>query len=588
MKEELRKLSDRTSIKTQLVLLVGTSFTVVIIFIILFTYQRNSEIIIEQQTEKIHTLLTLENASLDEYLAEIDRFSLLLRNDGSFMQLIESEREFEYEDTSLVSTLLKSSFATRKDLISFYLYLIKTEKVFEIEATRRKVQSFTDPEIDELPGYDVFTKGKYYRLIEPHIEQGGFITFYRTIIKIQDQSPLAIVKLTMDNSYMDGLVSKYQDLEEDIYLFDSSNQMIYRQESVGRDERQIARMQDKVRNESNHSARMMIDKEEYLLIYNNQSSYGNQILLVKPLREIEGQLVETRNISIVIAVVAIMVTVLMAYIIISLVVNPLRKLAMNLKEVGSGDFKHTLEAGGSLEIVELTGEYNLMIQQIDRLIKETYVSKLNEKTSKLAALEAQLNPHFLYNALQAISSEALMNGQEQINYMVGALAGLLRYTIKGGDLVQLSDEVRYVKDYLLLQKARFEENLQYDIYVEDGVDLLLIPKISIQLLVENSIVHGMKGEKVGVYIQIQCYLKDERLHIVVKDDGNGMLKEEKEQIEESFGAQEKQRSSIGLYNLAHRLDLLYRQQATIRIETKEGQGTTVILTIPKMVERGSL
>ena len=175
-----------------------------------------------------------------------------------------------------------------------------------------------------------------------------------------------------------------------------------------------------------------------------------------------------------------------------------------------------------------------MVSHIDELINQNYVSEINEKTARLAALEAQLNPHFLYNTLQAIGTEALLNDQPQINRMLASLAANLRYSIKGGDPVRLKDEIVYVNNYIMLQKIRFEERLHVQIGISGEYDNFLIPKISIQTLVENSILHGFDDTTESISIHIRASRIGDLLQIQVTDDGCGIDEPHLKELKSEF------------------------------------------------------
>ena len=223
-----------------------------------------------------------------------------------------------------------------------------------------------------------------------------------------------------------------------------------------------------------------------------------------------------------------------------------------------------------------------MVSHIDELINQNYVSEINEKTARLAALEAQLNPHFLYNTLQAIGTEALLNDQPQINRMLASLAANLRYSIKGGDPVRLKDEIVYVNNYIMLQKIRFEERLHVQIGISGEYDNFLIPKISIQTLVENSILHGFDDTTESISIHIRASRKGDLLQIQVTDDGCGIdephLKELKSEFQNYLTPGHI--GKIGLANLYSRLQILYQGKASLEIESSPHQGTSVTLLLP--------
>lgn len=586
LKSFFYKKTNSIPLKTQLATLIIAIFSVIIVSIIFYNYQRNSQTILAQQTSTTTTLLKLETQILDVYFSEIDRYSLLLRHDISFMRIIKSKNPLDYSDQTTLQALLRSNFDSRNDLVSYRIYLVNQTTNYEIDSTRHKVQSFYFDSIEDLPNYDLFTKGLYYKSIEPSATEDSFITYYRTIINIENQQPLAIVELTFDTSYIQSLAKRHQDINELYCILDNTGQLLYTNNTLITDAI-IKKALIHYDSTNDNYFTIPISNEDYLSVYNTSSVHGYKLLNFKPLSAIDAQIAETRNISLFLAFIAIAVATILAILFISLVTRPLSTLAHRLRKVGSGNFTTTTDVGGSLEIANLSADFNTMIHQIDDLIKKTYISELNEKTSRLIALEAQLNPHFLYNTLQAISSEAIVNNQPKINFMITALASILRYSIKGGDFVTLDIEMNYVKDYLLLQQARFETQLTYNIDITDASTALFIPKISIQTLVENSIIHGMNGDTTSIHIDINCYTDHDMLIIIVHDNGNGISQSQLNLLNQNLlnkPIDSNHSTNIGLINLHSRLQILYDEQATFKITSTENKYTTVTLTIPIIKE----
>lgn len=584
---KLNKYLSHISLKTQLAILIISTFSIVIVAIIVYSNQRNLSTIVNQQTSTISSLLRLETQNIDSYLSEIDRYSLLLRHEESFMQIINNRQPLSYEDALVVQTLLRSNFDSRTDLISYRLYLVKKSMYFEIDAAKHKVQSFIKNDISTLPNYSDFTVGRFYKYLKPTQDPDSFLVFYRTIIDIETQEPLAIVELTFDTSFIRALISDRKDALELFSYVDDKGQLYYTNNDRLINQRYIDHSLPNVKTTSKGTVQTDIDGESYLVVSNTSLKYGYTLYNFKPLAQLDRQISDTRNISLALGFLSITVTTILAILLIRLVTTPLTTLAHQLRDVGSGNFTTPTHVGGSLEITKLAQDFNSMIYQIDDLINKTYKSELNEKTSRLIALEAQLNPHFLYNTLQAISAEAIINHQPKINYMVTALASIMRYTIKGGDFVTLSDELKYVNDYLLLQKARFEDNLSYELSIPEAAKGYFIPKISIQTLVENSIIHGMKGTVDHVHVKILGKIDADTISIIVSDNGCGIDPKKLEQIRNDFNASrtaENRTNHIGLLNLYSRIQLLYSNKASLEIESSVSDSTVVTLTIPIYTE----
>ena len=171
--------------------------------------------------------------------------------------------------------------------------------------------------------------------------------------------------------------------------------------------------------------------------------------------------------------------------------------------------------------------------------------------------------------------------------MITSLASNLRYTIKSEDLVPLKNEMVYVNNYIYLQKIRMDDNLQVNIRIDPDTEEFLIPKISIQTLVENSIIHGISPATGSIQIDISVKRVENYIHICVRDNGNGIPQEQLSLLYADFERQDKTGSTggIGLVNLYTRLKLLYPQPATLDIRSKPGKYTEILLVLPAMTEK---
>lgn len=581
-KKKFYERNCNISLKTQLLTLVSIIFTFIIVFIISYNYKSNSAAMKQQQVQTATTLLNLETQNLDSYLTEISRYSLLLRHDTSFMQCINSYHALSYSDKSNIQKLLRSNFDSRNDLISYRLFLLKKADNYAIDSNKHKVQTFYDNYVAALPDYHIFTKKPYYRSIEPSDDPNVFMIYYRTIIRIEDQEPLAIVELTFNNSYLDSIAKNHNDLDELFCMIDENNRLLYTNNELINN-RFLQKTFPYITNQTSTSFNIDMNETPYLAVYNKSDLHGYTIISFKPLASLDKKISATRNLSLILAFVSITIAIILVFIFIRLITNPLTTLAHRLRTVGTGNFTTTTDIGGSLEICNLAHDFNSMVYHIDELIKKNYISEINAKTARLIALEAQLNPHFLYNTLQAISSEAIINKQPNINSMVTALAAMLRYSIKEEDFVMVSQEIKYVRDYLSLQHFRFGDNLNYEWNIDEDTLNIMIPKISIQTLVENSITHGIGGDVDRISIYIRSYVKDNQLLIQVRDNGAGITQEQLKELNVSFKNDDlntNKNLGIGLLNLNSRLHILYEEPAFLTVESTLRHYTLVTLSIP--------
>jgi len=584
LKAKIKTRLNSLTLATQLAVLISVVFSLIIISLILYNYKSNRLAILNQQTEITTSMLRLETQNIDAYFSELDRYSLLLRQNSSFMGIVNSRMVMNYQDTSTISDLLASQFDNRNDLLSYRIYLTKKDPDFEITKRKHMVQNVYSQSASTLPYYDIFTSRPNFMYIAPSEEAGILCTYYRTIIRIEDQKPLAVIELSVDDSYLSSLARNYIENGEILIMLGSDNQLFYASKPDIADTGMIPDIISKLLENTSSSNYITLQWNgiSYLVVCHKSEDRGYQLLSVKPLDAINKQIEATRNISFFLAFLAISLSVILAVVFIRLITKPLSTLSHRLQKVGTGNFTTSANISGSVEISNLAESYNSMILHINDLINKNYVSEINEKTARLIALEAQLNPHFLYNTLQAVSTEAIVSGNKKIPPMVSAIASMLRYSIKDGDFSLLEQELKYVSDYLFLQKSRFDEHLQYEFSIHEDTRKITIPKISILTLVENSILHGMEEEVSQIKVMVETRLSDDFLEIVVKDNGCGMSPDKLEELTSRFQDCISHRSDtgIGLVNLYSRLTLLYNGLADMRIESHHFEGTTVTLKIP--------
>lgn len=570
---------NQVSIRTQLLVLATTVIFATISIITIFNYSRSSNLIIEQMISTNSALLSLEGPSFTSYLSDLDNYSLALRNDSAFMQKVSSLAPFDFLSSSYVQSLLKNTFYSRNDIKSYKLYLINQDTSYTLDSSSMQIK---------IKKGDVFsknitsqcTKPPYYRYIKPSSESGIFMMYYRTIIDVANKTPLAIVELSINMNYINSLSETHKDLNNCFCIFDNTGICFYSNEpDIIKDEQPNAILSTILSGGKNYYT--STSGLRYLIV--KKETNGFYLVTLTPTNRIMESLAVTRNISFALGLFSILISIALFTYSIRMITLPLSILASQMKEAGKGDFSLKENLTGSSEIYHLTKRYNSMLKEIDDLIKRNYIAKYNEERAKLIALEAQVNPHFINNTLQTIATEAIVNHQSKIYDMIIALATMQRYALKGPEMVLVETEIENVQKYLFLQKSRLGNSLEYCMDIEDTLLEQLIPKLSIMTLVENSIIHGISGNKSSISIRICICIENGYLRIEASDTGAGINKARLYEIEEklkSDGIDSENKQFIGLLNLNSRLRILYNDNANLIINSTENIGTTVILYIP--------
>ena len=264
------------------------------------------------------------------------------------------------------------------------------------------------------------------------------------------------------------------------------------------------------------------------------------------------------------------------------ITKPIENLASIIKKVEKGDFSlptdHSVAESSVEEIKNLYTDFSIMIGRINTLIQEDYKKQILIKDTKYRALQAQINPHFLYNTLDSINWMAKANQQAQISTMVEALANLLRRSISKQDVITIQEELEIVGNYIAIQKIRYEERLDFSLDVEDGCLDCLIPKLTIQPIVENAVNYGLE-KMVGVCrIKLGVIAAGGIVTLTVEDNGPGVDTDLLDKRRRGEGGTKG--SGIGLKNIDDRLKMFFGSGYCLRVTGKPEQGTQVTMAIP--------
>lgn len=262
------------------------------------------------------------------------------------------------------------------------------------------------------------------------------------------------------------------------------------------------------------------------------------------------------------------------------ITKPIRSLRDSMRKVQNGQFDTHVEVITENEIGSLGRSFNLMTSEIQALMEQNVYEQKQKQKSELKALQAQINPHFLYNTLDSIIWMSEAGENDEVVEMTSALARLLRQSISNDkEEVELEKEIEYVKNYLTIQKMRYKDKLEFFIYVDPRVAHVPIIKLVLQPLVENAIYHGIKYKETKGNLKIYARPVDGRVEIVVADDGIGMDEDVMEHIFDEHRKEQK-RNGVGVPNVQKRLKLQYGSEYGIRYESVKGAGTKAVITIP--------
>ena len=269
------------------------------------------------------------------------------------------------------------------------------------------------------------------------------------------------------------------------------------------------------------------------------------------------------------------------------ITGPIRNLMEAAGQIGRGNFSvRAPEDKGSPEIRTLSHSFNSMARRLGELVEHNRQEQINQRNLELKLLQAQIDPHFLYNTLDNIVWLAEADRKEDVEGIAEALSTFFRTSLSGGrDVIRISEEERHIRSYLEIQQFRYRDMLTYEIDIEPQCRDLLILKMTLQPIVENALYHGIKNKRGGGTITIRIFMEEGRVRILISDTGIGMTNEQlTELIRLIDGTQAQKDSNIhfGLSNVAERLRLNYGESAGMAIKSAYGEGTQVEISIPRI------
>ncbi|OLA23497.1 MAG: hypothetical protein BHW17_05815 [Dorea sp. 42_8] len=283
-----------------------------------------------------------------------------------------------------------------------------------------------------------------------------------------------------------------------------------------------------------------------------------------------SNLMQVRKYVFGVAAILSLVAVIAAVYISRIVYRPVRKLMVAMQEVSAGEMATRAEVVSNDEIGLAAKEFNRMLDRIEELIKQLIAEEKKKKDAELEALQYQITPHFMYNTLNSIKCYALIHGQKEIATVIEDFVELLQTCIrKKGAFLTVAEEVQILENYIHLQEFRNGEAYQTEYKIEREAEQCKIPRLLLQPLVENAIIHGLDIKKQKKRLLIEAYTSGSRLYLEVKDNGRGMSEEQIEELLKKKEKKTKGLTAVGIQNIQDRLKLYYGKQAKLSLESDE-------------------
>ncbi|WP_231507873.1 sensor histidine kinase [Bacillus sp. UNC41MFS5] len=578
---------------------------------IAITYYQTTKTLNNRFVSTNHDLIVKGEEELTVYLEDVAQMSSVLYRYTPFMNVMRDGLSQNLNtNQEEVRRALAYLFNTRPEIEQMHIYIDKGKNSYtnyhsRISGRAKYESIFSHPYYARLNRYN-----SLFSVIEPphemysynnisvipNSEKKNVLSFHNILRDVPSDKLLGFLSIDINLSKISAIAGRLftKDME-DLFIMDDKGVIIYssNESMIGKENKE--KWFEQVKKVSSTTKSMEWKDKQFsgVIVHDKFSAPYKNWYIVKriPYNVLYQSARETALINILIGIVTLVIVLIATMFVSFKITAPIKVLIDNMKKVEKGEFEADFDSLGNDEIGMLGRHFKLMISKINDLIEREYKLDIENKESQLRVLRSQINPHFLYNALQSIGTLALKSKAVPVYSLLTSLSKIMRYSMNvKEDIVPFISEEMHVKSYLLLQKQRFDEQFEFEVNVSKEVQEISIPKMILQPIVENCFKHGFDQRLEKATIQIEGKLIDNGMvYICVKDNGVGVNEEQLNRIRQELcnegSKEEKQRETIGLKNIYDRLQIYYANQAQMWIDSNEENGFMVTIQFPMEIQK---
>lgn len=414
------------------------------------------------------------------------------------------------------------------------------------------------------------------------------MTLGKRIVNIYTGQKLGMLVLNIKESSLSGIYQKIGSIQDGSYFIVNERGVVISSQHPKDLLQEVAdpTMKNWITSSEDSSDVTSFQHEKTLVVSSDVPSFGWKLISMAPLESLTA---DTRKITVLIVLIGLIClffALLGAGMLSQFIAKPIMGLTKHMKKVKEGNLDIEFQVNSEDEIGLLASGFNAMIRRVQELLTNINFEQKKKREYELALIQAQIKPHFLYNTLDVIYTLSEMGRARDVQRTTKALADFYRAALsKGRETITIEEEVRNVKDYLSIQRIRYSDVFTFEFDIRGEVLGGLIPKLTIQPLVENAIYHGLKTKGSLGLLKVTGEIVEGKIKIIVSDDGVGMLPERLEALVKKPESPE-QAVGYGLRNVNDRIQLYFGDDYGLQIESQLGQGTEVTLWLPFQSEEG--
>ena len=595
MKKKQKSSLKNRALSQTAVLIIVTMCIMVTVFYMVF----HSRAFNERGKYEEENLVNME-AYLNSYLEEVDSIAKNVNYNYYLQDYLETviKEEDDYVDSGIgknmrsyemSSQAFSDTLLSRADISSIMIFGKKKMLLNRSMYTYQKV-ALDYSKLDwyakavAKPQDAIITGPNRHSFFDTDDE---VISLSREVQSYENGTFRGVILINLNMNKITEICNSFQEKQENfICIINDKGELVYEQqngkERFAFDEKENRQELNTALGKTKESCfRLNYRGEKYLVTRTDMKTTGWTLVSMVPYKSVMAETMAISGVMILAVVITLIVTLLLLNRILTGVVKPLKKLEKYMVQVNPDNMDQRMEIITDDEIGHLSMKFNQMMDRIRNLKEQVIEEQEDKRKYELQALQAQINPHFLYNTLDSIIWMAETN-DSNIVAMTEALAKLFRISLnKGNEEISLERELEHVKNYLIIQSMRYADKFTYEILVEPGVERCRTIKLILQPIVENCIYHGIKKKRGTGKITIRAYRREQDLIIEVSDDGCGMPEEICRKIlSDEIESENISGSGIGVKNVNERIQLRFGKKYGLSYSSEEGVGTTVTYVLP--------
>lgn len=578
-------------------------------------YKKTTDIIHSKISDLAEKNISQTVGLFDLLLQGYDSITKSLNSNFELLRLIQDRDTNKDEAISIINertitNILGAIYYSRDDIVGIHV-ITNAGKNYNYERGFHSVMDTNYPssvwyrKLQDSSGEMVWL-GLFQGSVINQFQKDPLFIFGRKLYDLTDHRVIGVMLIeTNPRPILDALSNVTISPNSLVYIVDRENRMIA---STAEEQVIPPSFSGLPRPQSNEI--IVDDRTDQLIVAAKAKMSDWTVIGLTPKGDINAEVVKTREYLYVVIVVLVILSTALASLISRNISSPLKLLIREMKQVEMGNFKGSVTVKSFEEINSLVSSFNRMVNRMEELIERITLSSMSEKNAELQALQSQVNPHFLYNTLDMIYWMLDERENDRLGKVILALSHMFRYSSdwQEASKTTLRQELDQMRHYITIIESRLEGRVSTDIQIDPDYLDVILPKMTLQPIIENAVKYGLEPSREPGNLQVFTEVHEQELHIIIKDNGVGMPESTLEEMQELLRVDRaevsgvvtsmkmeqslapssgqaaspsvKTRRGIGLTNVHRRIALMFGDAYGLRIHSKQGEGTTVIIAMP--------